>query len=994
MKILAIRGMNIASLEGEFEIDFAAEPLASANIFAISGPTGAGKSSLLDTMCLALFAKTPRTDQAKEMNVRLKDVSDDALVQSDPRFLLRRGTATGYAETDFVALNGHRYRARWSVSRAREKEDGRLQNPRLSLFNIDKDTEEQGTRSELQLRIIELIGLTFEQFTRSVLLAQNDFSTFLKAEQGDKAVLLEKLTGTELYSVISKRIYEKNSVAKAAFDVIRNQIGNVLLLTDEEEEALRKQAKDAGEFLQQAEQAKKEWNALSDLVTNTARQLQGKQADEKEAEERLSKSILLKEKTQSALETETKATSSLEETLKALQPQLQEARKLDVELTNAGNQLNEHKTRLTGAEAKLGEAQKRLKAISDAHHKGEEEKNGIKAWFTKYHEKEKIAGQLPTLLLHLDAAERVHVAFTKNKQEEAKLINETKELAENEVKSGKLLTLKQGESKTLNENYNKLDKELKEVDTVAIEQEKAQTLKEREALLQEQLIFSSAGSSAKELRDKLTDGIPCPVCGSLEHPYASKEVHTRMQTTQNQIIKLTEANNTFDKKLKEVKEKREQLDKLRELLFSTNKEVAEIEKRQTEFRNRIQMLDNKQQQIKEWKEEHQQELERATKATDSLFGNEQWQAGWLSNPLAFRQTLTDFVSEWQGKEKRSQELEQTLSGLKSELTSYTDFSATLDKEVTVAREGFNKQNTLYTNLKGKRVSLLGGKSPDTVEEEYRIQMEQKKKLTEQLRLTLTEQAGIAAQATGQKEQIAKDLISLGTTLTDSKTKQEEWLKAYHESSEGMMPEERWTKLLEEKTGFDFRLQTQTTNKKQVAKLKEEAERKQAVSEEWAKLNELAGSADGAKFRRIAQSYTLDLLLNYANIQLRSLTNRYRLERVPDTLALQVIDRDMCDEIRTVHSLSGGESFLVSLALALGLSSLSSNRMKVESLFIDEGFGSLDSETLRMAMDALENLRTQGRKIGVISHVQEMTERIPVQIRINRQGSGKSSIEII
>ena len=103
---------------------------------------------------------------------------------------------------------------------------------------------------------------------------------------------------------------------------------------------------------------------------------------------------------------------------------------------------------------------------------------------------------------------------------------------------------------------------------------------------------------------------------------------------------------------------------------------------------------------------------------------------------------------------------------------------------------------------------------------------------------------------------------------------------------------------------------------------------------------------------------------------------------------------MCDEIRTVHSLSGGESFLVSLALALGLSSLSSNRMKVESLFIDEGFGSLDSETLRMAMDALENLRTQGRKIGVISHVQEMTERIPVQIRINRQGSGKSSIEII
>ena len=119
MKILAIRGRNLASLEGEFDIDFTVEPLFSAGIFAISGPTGAGKSTLLDTMCLALFARTPRTNQAKENNVKLRDVNDEVLPQSDPRFMLRRGTASGYAETDFVALNGHRYRARWSVSRAR-----------------------------------------------------------------------------------------------------------------------------------------------------------------------------------------------------------------------------------------------------------------------------------------------------------------------------------------------------------------------------------------------------------------------------------------------------------------------------------------------------------------------------------------------------------------------------------------------------------------------------------------------------------------------------------------------------------------------------------------------------------------------------------------------------------------------------------------------------------------------------------------------------------
>ena len=233
MKILAIRGRNLASLEGEFEADFTSEPLLSAGIFAISGPTGAGKSTILDAMCLALFARTPRTDQAKENNVKLRDVNEEVLPQSDPRFLLRRGTASGYAEVDFLALNGYRYRSRWSVGRARDKENGRLQSPRVTLHNIDKEEEEQGTRSELQARVVELIGLTFEQFTRSVLLAQNDFSTFLKAEQGEKASLLEKLTGTELYSAISRTIFEKNAVAKEAYDKIQARIQGIELLTED-----------------------------------------------------------------------------------------------------------------------------------------------------------------------------------------------------------------------------------------------------------------------------------------------------------------------------------------------------------------------------------------------------------------------------------------------------------------------------------------------------------------------------------------------------------------------------------------------------------------------------------------------------------------------------------------------------------------------------------------------------------------------------------------
>lgn len=193
--------------------------------------------------------------------------------------------------------------------------------------------------------------------------------------------------------------------------------------------------------------------------------------------------------------------------------------------------------------------------------------------------------------------------------------------------------------------------------------------------------------------------------------------------------------------------------------------------------------------------------------------------------------------------------------------------------------------------------------------------------------------------------------------------------------------------------MEARLLQQEKNKLTVEQIAKELAEKQTIAERWAKLNKLIGSADGAKFKVIAQSYTLNLLLLHANKHLSYLSKRYKLQQVPDTLALQVIDCDMCDEIRTVYSLSGGESFLISLALALGLSSLSSNNLKVESLFIDEGFGSLDAESLRTAMEALEQLQMQGRKIGVISHVQEMSERISVQVQVHKKVNGKSVLTV-
>ncbi|MFC1226556.1 SbcC/MukB-like Walker B domain-containing protein [Pedobacter sp. BG31] len=249
--------------------------------------------------------------------------------------------------------------------------------------------------------------------------------------------------------------------------------------------------------------------------------------------------------------------------------------------------------------------------------------------------------------------------------------------------------------------------------------------------------------------------------------------------------------------------------------------------------------------------------------------------------------------------------------------------------------------------------------------------------------------------------IDKELTKANSILTERK----QALDRHQQNGNGEMPLEELTILhtnarseVEEKKHKkgenSFRLQQDEAHKNKIGDLLKRISEQATVTENWAKLNEIIGSADGKKFRQIAQEYTLDVLLGYANIHLQALTSRYRIERIPASLGLQVVDQDMGDEVRTVYSLSGGESFLVSLALALGLASLSSSRMKVESLFIDEGFGSLDPNTLNIAMDALERLHNQGRKVGVISHVQEMTERIPVQIKVSKQQSGKSKVEIV
>ena len=748
MKILAIRGRNLASLEGDFEIDFTVEPLLSAGIFAISGPTGAGKSTLLDTMCLALFARTPRTDQAKENNVKLQDVSNEQLSQSDPRFLLRRGTSSGFAEVDFMALNGHRYRTRWSVARARDKENGRLQNPRLALYNLDKEEEEQGTRSDLQARIIDLIGLTFEQFTRSVLLAQNDFSTFLKAEQGEKASLLEKLTGTELYSAISRQIFERNARAKEAFDLIQTRIQGIELLTDEEENDLRTRLAGTEKELQRVEKAKAEQQALQEAVRSIEQQITIRQRQQKEAADKLVHATELLTVARHEYEKGVEEQQQSETRFKSLQQEILQARKLDIQLDTAIRDLSHSEQQLKNVMLRKEEAEKKYQAAVLRRRQGAEEIARLTAWRERYKKKERIAEQLSALLLHLDAAsatrsgmEAAVRSIETLRQEMAALNKQLSDLQQ--TSANKQQALMRAEA-----DYRNLEEELKAVDAPALDKQIEKLRQEREQLLIEQARLEASGN-IKDLRGRLQDGQPCPVCGSTHHPFANQVPVAPVSALTLQLQDLSNKKETYVAHTRH-------LTRLQQQLLQLHKELADSEAACKEMAGKQQLAASRQEREEAIVKEQSTLLTQSLSAADLLFGNSEWQKAWLQNPETFRKTLTDFARQWHENTEKLHQLERQESAQKAECESLASFLPSLEKQAEESGQLHEKNRAAFSSLQAERKKLLNGRSADSVEQEYIRRMEELKERLKKLSATQTEQSGIADQTRGIADQIAKD----------------------------------------------------------------------------------------------------------------------------------------------------------------------------------------------------------------------------------------------
>lgn len=954
MKILAIRLKNLTSIEGTVEVDFMAEPLHSAGIFAISGPTGAGKSTLLDALCLALYDKAPRFATSVE-NVNLADVGDNQINQSDVRNLLRRGTSDGYAEVDFLGIDGRRYRSRWSVRRTRNKINGSLQPQTLEVKELDTEKEFQGTKKELLIQLVELVGLTYEQFTRTVLLAQNDFATFLKSKGAAKAELLEKLTGTGVYSRISQEVYARNKAAQEEVTLIQNRMNVIELMPEEELLALQKEKELSIEKRAAGIKLLAEQNEQLNVVRSLKIQEElWKKKQQEEQEEQAREKVL-----QGALASQEEGLVHFKAQWEAIQPDLKKVRQLDVQIQSQQSSYIQSQQILQAANRQVAEQEQKMRVAAEQ----------LQVSYSS----------LNRLLSHVGIEEALQLEQVEEilRQEESKLAAATSTneerllrlnsfgyplLAEEQVKLQKELTRQQN-IRQLTETQTKAKTEIER-----LEKEVANCLKQlteqETALKVTQRLYENArmavGKDVKALRRQLQEGEACPVCGSTAHPY-----HQEQEVVDTLFRSIEQEYN----------------------VASTN--YQQMNNRSIALQRDLAHQKTVDGQIAE-------QLAALYKAGIEAGNEEQIQhrlAELAIRILEYR----NLYAEWQRSDEEIKKMRAHCEALREnvslcrlamqKVSSAKEQLVILQNAASAELKRFEVIEKALNVLRQERSQLLKGKSADEAEaavakreKELNLALEKARKEVEAVHNRLSGLQGEMKQialAIGELQEQYKKIESPELLPEIIKKQQEENLNIERALST-----------------MEARLLQQAKNKLTVEQIAKELAEKQTVAERWAKLNKLIGSADGAKFKVIAQSYTLNLLLLHANQHLSYLSKRYKLQQVPDTLALQVIDCDMCDEIRTVYSLSGGESFLISLALALGLSSLSSNNLKVESLFIDEGFGSLDAESLRTAMEALEQLQMQGRKIGVISHVQEMTERISVQVQVHKKVNGKSVLTVV
>ncbi|WP_110686687.1 AAA family ATPase [Salinicola aestuarinus] len=1114
MKILAIRLENLASLAGQFELDFTTAPLADQGLFAITGPTGAGKSTLLDALCLALYGSTPRLRQAPTRDSQIGDVGDDTLTTADARTLLRRGCTSGFAEVDFVGRDGERYRARWAVRRARGKAGGSLQKAEQSLAELDSGRVLTAQKREFDRLLPERLGLTFEQFTRAVLLAQSEFAAFLKADDNARSELLERLTDTQHYSAISKAAYARVRDARVALDAIDTRLADALPVDDktraeqERDAQARAQALAATEaeiVRHQAETTELEretalrqaWQQ-AECARQQAQATWREQADERDTLARLDAIAPWRDK---ALRRQTlvRQLAERERTLTTARETLaqhdSECATLAPQLTAARESRDEAERGYQADQPRLETAREWLAARDRQQAQLERQLDEQRQLSVAADEDAKRQRELATALGELD--DRIGTQQRAREQLDAEARNdvshdvpaagdpaagdpaaadtqplrarldqsrerarEAQETLGALARAWQALATLEAEDKALETQIADDQARLARLEREGLDAKAALEAAQAQAAQVEAQVARARTARSDEverLRAALDDETPCPVCGSRDHPYRQtpptrpdeamiaameRQERTELDTQTAHVDAAREHHQQLTVDWRSGRQGLIERQRQREAL-APRREAAERELDGYPQAHALRAADDPRAWLEAAVDDAEQRLDQRNDRLARLDAIDQ-----ALMPLA--------------QEKQTQAL--TLGSIEARQALNQERLATLDEAIpTLTRERDASAAALKAQL-GDHASVdawqqaLASRRQQAQQQFEALQERSQQAMQAQMRVSQEVEHLAQRQQEDQHEFAELDGAwqrwrQAHPDFDDAElTRLLDWPEADHrrlrerlEAAErertaaditsderrqaliiqrrGLLDESDETELMSEATDqtldarlgarqaaageLDARRHAQQEAREAAQQVLREDDRRREAQREgarereaaeaevnrWERLNGLIGSADGKRFRRIAQSYNLDRLLTHANEHLRALTPRYRLHRGGSELGILVVDGDMADEQRSVHSLSGGETFLVSLALALGLASMASHQLKIESLFIDEGFGSLDPTSLALAMDALDGLQAQGRRVGVISHVQEMHERIPLQIRVEPRGNGASRMVV-
>lgn len=1146
MKFIKLEMQNLASLDrqGGETINFEEGALGDSTIFSIVGPTGSGKSTILDAICLALYNRTPRYPRKKgdrnqniEIYGELEADEKNRLAPTDSRNILTRGKKEGFSKLTFLANNGIVYRAEWYV----RKKTKIIESPTLSLYRISMANGVQSEEHDDWETLPQIIGLDYDQFLRTVLIAQGSFANFLNAKENERYELLEKLIGCEeLYTSIAAKIKQQKDEAVKAYDQIAaNFKAQEKDIIPEEEltaiatrvEELEKMEKAAKEELlkvtealawyaenekhlaniEKFERAFTEANEQLKSFAEQANRLSLHDAtlpavalfkDIKNSESNIAKhEKTLEDLRKDISEKEQQIKSEEEVNLKQLKlsaqnaadeyekqkPHINKAREIKIELDALKTSLTEKAKAKDDADKGKGKADKDVADNEKSIKQAETELGKAKQSQIALQERIKADEKLVK-----KTADEAVAAYNKEAEKleghDATKLQDAKTLAENALSDIKSAIRIQTELKTKRESQQ---------ETIRSQHQ----LADRNRIISEQLTSFKIEELRQELdtlvrtytlmtsedwgthRSNLVEGEACPLCGATHHPYHNEGAVVPVINEMNDLVakKQKTLNEQLDLKeqlSQEQSKNNGRLDGLQNTLKTLESEITSLT---TEWNDIIVFHNDWSDDVETLQSLKQQIEKMVADATDMLksYNNllkrvdelrkdkesaekaQQEFAKTATEKMLFAEKKVTDANTLLEKEKgktdnlKAQQLEKaaTLNTAKDALAKVEQdvalktqalkqeigdrdpdaFEKELNNAKTKADEAVSVKTEYISHLRQELTGLKGREDTTKTQKgnEQGVAVSKKEELLVWLseynkdkteNLLSEETIAHFYSSTDNWEDIRSTQKNLSESYTSAKTTFENEKNAYlnhqHSRPSVFKVEENTTSpsdsshseaeekefLIKRKAELESisnqelvdtkaRLQRHNTAKEQMGNMFSQKQETEQVKQEWEAIYDAIGS-DGKTLRKIAQCYTLRFLIEHANVEIRKFNSRYELLQVKNSLGIRVIDHDRADDVRDTTSLSGGETFIVSLGLALGLSALSSRNISFENLFIDEGFGTLDPDTLDTVIDSLSILQSsQGKKVGVISHTDTMFERIGTQIRIIKNGnSGSSHIE--